>query len=171
MNLLKVLGYLQNAIHVAAVYLGLWESPSLAAMGARPRDCSFTIRHDGVDWFYKGDMGHGPAHRRAPATLAIRVDIEKALKEYMRLARKGLPINPYYLSELIDIDAPDGTLPPVEFHMPICGRCGTELDVARCPECALAERDDCPLCAGNGAWLECPTCEGDDDVWEQMEGE
>lgn len=166
----RAFGYLVNWVWATAVRLGLLDSPSLQSAGMNARDFYALIYHDGVGWASKRDMARPapvPPQVSAPVRMAVmfavRVNTEKAMNEFMRLARNGLPINPYYLSELIEVDGPKGMpLPTVEFHMPTCG-CGAELNVVQCPECAIASREDCPHCEGAGAWLECPNCQEGDE--------
>lgn len=170
MRVKRFWGYLVNWAWATAVRLGLVDSPSLKSAGMNPQDFYALIYHDGVGWVSKRDMARPapmPPQASTPVRVAVmfamRVNMDKAMDEFMRLARKGLPINPHYLSELIEVDGPKGMpLPAVEFNMPTCG-CGAELRVVQCPECAIAAREDCPHCEGAGAWLECFHCEGEEE--------
>ncbi len=48
-----MIDFICNFIHMVAVRLGIWKSPSLSAMGANPKDYKAEITRNGVSWTLK----------------------------------------------------------------------------------------------------------------------
>jgi hypothetical protein len=83
----------------------------------------------------------------------VIIDLTRAMSEAQRMADGEIPLNLGYLNELVDEPS---VIISVEVY---CANCSGVLEWANCPECALVERDNCPLCESEGGWYECGECD------------
>jgi hypothetical protein len=83
------------------------------------------------------------------------IDLRKTMSEAKRMASGEIAYDEDYLMELAEYDGDETP----DFQLSLVCDCGGALQFIDCPECDVLPRDDCPLCEGNGVFLDCFECE------------